>query len=80
MMYLGQLDTDALKTALDTIATPHIDLAPLLHLDGPLRVEVVAMEALLMLGEPEIHLSYEDGSLTIHREDGGVMATLEVKF
>lgn len=80
MLYLGALDAPSLKSVLDSLATPHVDLAPILGLDGPLRVEVDAMQALLTHGEPALHLSYEDGSLIVQRQDGGVMATLEVKF
>jgi hypothetical protein len=80
MLYLGALESAPLKKLLDAIATPHIDLAPMLGLDGPLRVDVDALDALIAHGEPALHLSYEDGSLVVQRQDGGVMATIEVKF
>jgi hypothetical protein len=80
VLYLGQVQASELSSLLDSLNSPHVDLAPLLGVDGPLVVGVNDLAGVIASKEPTFHLSYEDASLIVRREDGGVMATLEVKF
>jgi hypothetical protein len=79
-VYLGSLGSQSLEDSLETTSAPHVDLAPLLGLDGPLRVGVGDVDALLRTGVPAFHISLDKTTLTVHREDGGLMATLALRF
>jgi hypothetical protein len=74
---------NALSDAMDVeqeIDSPHVDLGPLLGADRPLRIGLDDLHELLQSGEPAFSLEYGDTSLTVRRQDGGMMATLEFKW
>lgn len=74
---------NALSDAIDKLAdldSPHVDLGPLLGTDKPIRIGLDDLHELLQSGEPAFSLEYGDTSLTVCRQDGGMMATVEIKW
>jgi hypothetical protein len=79
-MHLGTLTAQSLRDSVAALDSPHVDLGPLLGLDGPLRVGMSDVHDLLKSGEPAFTIEACDATLSVHRQDGGLMATLEVKW
>jgi hypothetical protein len=78
-------DRKSLESALDAAAgaaEPEIDLSEILGLRSPLLVGVKDLHT-VVIGhpEPKLVLKWDGGkALEVKRTDGGVMATLKVRF
>jgi hypothetical protein len=76
---------DSLKDLIDRALLdanyPHVDLGPLLGVDIAVRVGIDDVLPLLNTEEPAFRLELGDGkAITVRRQDGGMMATVEVKW
>lgn len=71
---------DSIESAIRDTDAPHVNLGPVLGLNGELRVGLEDMHALLASGEPSFRLEWNNAVVTVRRQDGGVMATLEVRW
>lgn len=74
---------DALSAAIDTeqdIDSPHVDLGPLLGAGKPVRVGLEDLHELLLSGEPAFSIEYGDTTLTVRKQDGGMMTTLSLAW
>lgn len=60
---------------------PEVDVGHLLGLAHPLIVSTDALlAAVASHEEPTVRLAWDGGTLGVHRSDGGVTATLDVRF
>jgi hypothetical protein len=74
-------ELDSLVALAKEIDSPHVDLSTLLGLEKPLLVGVDDLHKALWNQElPAVSILYEDTTVTVKNQDGGVMATLDVKF
>jgi hypothetical protein len=74
-------ELDALVRTAKSIDAPHVDLSTVFGLDRPLLVGVDDLHAALWNQElPQVSIHYEDATVTLKKQDGGIMATLEIKF
>lgn len=71
---------EALNRAVSAADSPHVDLGPMLHASTPVRIGFDDVHALLESGEPAFSLEVGDAALTVRRQDGGMMAELEIKW
>ncbi len=76
-MIITRSDLDA---AIRDTDAPHVDLGRTLGLNRELRVGLEDMHALLASGEPAFRLEWNNATVTVKRQDGGVMATLEIRW
>lgn len=60
--------------------SPHVDLGPLLGSSTPIRVGLDDVHALLQSAEPAFNIEVANAALTVRRQDGGMMAELEIKW
>jgi hypothetical protein len=78
------LSRDDLKWLRDqavlTMDNPHVDLSNLLHTTTPVRLGLDDVHELLSSGEPAFHLEVGDTELTVRKADGGLLATLQLKW
>jgi hypothetical protein len=78
------LSRDDLKWLRDeavlTMDNPHVDISHLLHTTTPVRLGLDDVHELLSSGEPAFSLEVGETELTVRRADGGLMATLQIKF
>lgn len=63
-----------------TLDSPHIDLSHLLGVATPVCIGLDDVHELLKSGEPSFSLELGDSKLTVRRQDGGMLAELEIKF
>lgn len=74
-------ELDSLVATAKGVDSPHVDLSTLLGLEKPLLVGVDDLHAAIWNQElPAVSIHYEDATITVKNQDGGAMATLEVKF
>lgn len=75
-------ELQSLLAAAQALDSPHIDLSGLLGVNKPVLVAVDDLHAALWNRElPTVSIHYgDDATVTVKSEDGGVMATLEVRL
>lgn len=73
---LGEL----LAKAPRAVSDPHVDLSSVLGTPHAVRVGLSELSALLESGEPTYELSIDDTTLTVRRQDGGVMGAIQFRF
>jgi hypothetical protein len=68
-----------LDNALTAMDSPHVDLGA--FFDGAnVKIGVTDLHMLLQSVEPAFQLELGDTTLTVRRQDGGMMATLDLKW
>lgn len=63
-----------------TMDSPHVDIGHLFGRTTPVRLGLDDVHALLESGEPAFKLEVSDTSLTVRRQDGGMLAELEFQW
>lgn len=71
---------DALDRAILDVSAPHLDVGPLLGSVTPVRIGFTDTLALLESGEPAFSLDVGDNTLTVRRQDGGMLVMLNLKW